>query len=427
MSSAASRPQQTANQMTSHMVSQTAVSQTAVSPSATALSAAGPATNVPASGQAGSASNSSSSGGSSGSASGNSKPSSKQLRKPPSRPQLMGPPARPKPPVSAPEPTPAAIKAPESEAPAEPQPLGPIPIPSERMQYRAIGLLKGKYVASEEQFNRGDIVLTDGTPIDAVLLGRVTSLIKKHVDLETEHLWVVYPRTLYKDENEPALHMQIVGVWEPETLNARKEEEEGIEKPPILSSADAEEKHCDRFSIRGEIAKYSEDDKEIVVNIVQKSKSETAKPKRPFKLLISGTLTGRTTGYFWDFEVKREGTQLILVSAKSIAVVPPKKKSKDEKKRTNSRRPAPSKPRSTPVPKPKPKAKGTAPSTAPSSEADKSADQPESIESTPESASKEQPATPQPVKTAAVETTAVKTTAVETLPAAEIADVPAAE
>ena len=289
------------------------------------------------------------------------------LRKPPSRPQLMGPPARPKPPAPAPEPTPAkAVAPPEPEVPAEPQPLGPIPVPSERMQYRAIGLLKGKYVASEEQFNRGDIALADGTLIDAVLLGRVTSLIKKHVDLETEHLWVVYPRTLYKDENEPALHMQIVGVWEPETLTAKKDssEKEGGDEdnqPKILSSTEAEERHNDCFSIRGEVAKYDDDKGEIVINIVQKSKSETAKPKRPFKLLVSGKLTGRTTGYFWDLDVKREGGQLILVKAKSIAVVPPKKKSKEERKRSDRRRPAAAgKPRTTPVPKPKPKPKDAA-------------------------------------------------------------------
>ncbi|MEM9090210.1 MAG: hypothetical protein AAGC93_15855 [Cyanobacteria bacterium P01_F01_bin.53] len=304
----------------------------------------------------------------------------KGLRKPPSRPQLMGPPTRPKPPVPAPAPTPAkAVIPPEPEIPAEPQPLGPIPVPSERMQYRAIGLLKGKYVASEEQFNRGDIALADGTLIDAVLLGRVTSLIKKHVDLETEHLWVVYPRTLYKEENEPALHMQIVGVWEPETLSSKKDsakkdsaKEDGAKEddadkdgdddtqPQILSSAEAEERHNDSFSIRGEVAKYDEDKGEIVINIVQKSKSETAKPKRPFKLLVSGKLTGRTTGYFWDLDVKREGGQLVLVAAKSIAVVPPKKKSKEERKRSDRRRPAAAKPRTTPVPKPKPKPKDAA-------------------------------------------------------------------
>ncbi len=291
--------------------------------------------------------------------------SASRLRQPPARPQLMGPPSRPQPPAP-PEPEPIAAVS-EPAAPAEPQRIGPISAPSERMQYRAIGLLKGKYVASEEQFNRGDIAVEDGTLIDAVLLGRVTSLIKKHIDLEQDHLWVVYPRTLYKDDESPALHVQIVGVWEPETLNAdddddddSAEDEPTAADPKYLSTAEAAEQ-CDIFSIRGEIAKYAEDKNEITVNIVQKSKSENVKPKRPFKLLVCGQLNGRATGYFWDLQVERQAGQLMLKEATQIAVVPPKKKSKDARgKGGNRRRSAPAgKPRSAgaPAPKPVPKPK----------------------------------------------------------------------
>lgn len=92
----------------------------------------------------------------------------------------------------------------------------PIPPASEPMQYRAIGLVRGKYTPSEEQFTRGSILTDDGVIIDAVLLGRVMSLVKKHINLDESHLWVVYPRTRERDLE---LHMQIVGVWEPEKLN----------------------------------------------------------------------------------------------------------------------------------------------------------------------------------------------------------------
>ena len=277
------------------------------------------------------------------------------LKAPPPRPQLMGPPSRPKPPIAPPPPPAAPTPEPEPEAPKV---IGPISAPSERMQYRAIGMLQGKYIASEEQFNRGNIEVEDGTLVDAVLLGRVTSLIKKHIDLSDNHVWVVYPRTLYSEENVPALHVQIVGVWEPETLNNRNEDapetNEDDEGPRYLTTEEAAER-CDHFSIRGEIAKYDEEKAEITVNIVQKSKSEGAKPKRPFKLLVKGTLTGRTVGYFWDLEVKREAGELILQSSRPIAVVPPKKKPKNARK--EGRRRPPSKPRSgsaaKPVPKPK--------------------------------------------------------------------------
>ncbi|MFO0175059.1 MAG: hypothetical protein ACK51W_21680, partial [Aphanizomenon sp.] len=91
----------------------------------------------------------------------------------------------------------------------------PIPPPSEPTQYRAIGLIRGCYHASDEQFTQGTLLTTDGVELNAVLLGRIMSLVKNHLDLEKEHLWVVYPRT--RQEND-ALHLQIVGVWEPENL-----------------------------------------------------------------------------------------------------------------------------------------------------------------------------------------------------------------
>ena len=330
------------------------------------------------------------------------------LRKPSGR-SLLQPPARPKSPPPLAVAPPAATKAPFEE-PAALQRPSPISPPSEPRQYRAIGLLRGKYLASEEQLNRGDIQTEDGTLIDAVLLGRVTSLIKKHVDLEKSHLWVVYPRTLYKDdfknddqsdqagetqagedqtgedqtgeasddqvaaklpaaadqskasseaasddsdEKIPALHVQIVGVWEPETLNAEAMEQPEETRP--LSSKEAEVL-CDQFSIRGEVCKYSEDPGEITVNIVQKSMSEHTKPKRPFKLLINGQLKGRATGYFWDLTVERREGKLILKEGKSIGVVPPKKKPKGQK--GGKRRPPANRskgPAGAPKPKPKPK------------------------------------------------------------------------
>ena len=87
---------------------------------------------------------------------------------------------------------------------------------------------------------QGTLITTDGAKIEAVLLGRIISLIKNHLDLEREHLWVVYPRTKAKDDR---LHVQIVGVWEPETLN--KDEE-------LDRTADVQAEHG-YFSIRGEV------------------------------------------------------------------------------------------------------------------------------------------------------------------------------
>ncbi|MEM6835823.1 MAG: hypothetical protein AAF609_03125 [Cyanobacteria bacterium P01_C01_bin.120] len=158
------------------------------------------------------------------------RPKRPSLRQPPPRPEAADPKVlRPKasasmaPPPVVSEPPPEVPEA-AVETPPEVPTNHPIAPPSEPMQYRAIGLVKGTYQPSEEQLNRGDMMTEDGTTMSAVLLGRVTSLIKKHIDLTESHLWVVYPRTRQpaEDEEESAtdsgLHLQIVGVWEPDTL-----------------------------------------------------------------------------------------------------------------------------------------------------------------------------------------------------------------
>ena len=114
---------------------------------------------------------------------------------------------------------------------------GPIPPASEPLQYRAIGLIRGVYVPSEEQFTRGHIATEDGTEVDAVLLGRVMSLVKKHVDLAQANLWVVYPRTRPGNND---LHAQIVGIWDPENLSQDEDDliKDDVESDAELDAAD---------------------------------------------------------------------------------------------------------------------------------------------------------------------------------------------
>ncbi|MEB3212521.1 MAG: hypothetical protein VKL39_14270, partial [Leptolyngbyaceae bacterium] len=321
----------------------------------------------------------------------------------------------------------------------------PIPPASEPKQYRAIGLIYGKYIPSEEQFTRGNLQTENGTLIDSVLLGRVMSLVKKHIDLEKAHLWVVYPRTRNKDQY---LHAQIVGVWEPEKLNRPLDEANGDEREvhedasdvtetspedsasssefspesqpesqngeiapekdvpdsekvdaaavdaaanegePSTSGADdnnapvsdvasqsaisstekteseavesealasetneAEQKEAEAelkkpfrpapfaaddqnmlkdgyFSIRGEVVKASEEDGEVTVKIRQAPRKGTTQ-QRSFNVVLKGSLEGRVTGYFWDLNVQRDGTDLVIQDGTMIGIVLPKKRSKN--------------------------------------------------------------------------------------------------
>ncbi len=215
----------------------------------------------------------------------------------------------------------------------------PIPPPSEPMQYRAIGLVRGRYHASSEQFTQGTLLTADGVELNAVLLGRIMSLVKNHLDLEKEHLWVVYPRT--RQEND-TLHIQIVGVWEPENLakNSTDEDESDFELQELQTLDDGLSENSELnttvprpssevadggFSVRGEVVYQSFDAKSLVVKIRQAPRKSTDKPKY-FKLKLRGVLTTKAVGKFWDFQAKREADVLVVEKAEAIADLPKKRK-----------------------------------------------------------------------------------------------------
>jgi hypothetical protein len=283
-------------------------------------------------------------------------------------PKLVRPPSRP---TIVEKPVPSGT-ATVSSSPVSPQPSAPpvpeiivppievtdgrqrpIPPPSEPTQYRAIGVVRGTYQPSEEQYTRGEMLMADGTKVEAVLLGRVMSLVKNHLKLEQEHVWVVYPRTR---EREETLHLQIVGVWEPENLTQNSESSDGdhsesesdesenavvaepaIAEPAIAEPAIAEpiekeyvpssEVDTDVFSIRGEIVLHEPERGNIMIKIHQvlRKKGEKEPSTKFFKLKLVGDLTGKVLGYFWDLKVKREDQDLVIQSGTSITLVMPRK------------------------------------------------------------------------------------------------------
>ncbi len=254
------------------------------------------------------------------------------------KPALMQPPARPVRPQapSVPSAPPPAASVPAPPPPPEPtateaiaeDPLAsarqqPIPAPSEPMQYRAIGLVRGRYEPSDEQFTRGNMTTSDGTLVEAVLLGRVMSLVKNHLDLTQEHLWVVYPRTRDRQED---LHVQIVGVWEPENLIKEELDDSDEEVLPYVPSSEVDDNY---FSIRGEIVYHSTDDGSMIVKIQQAPRKKDDRAKA-FKLKLKGNVSGKALGYFWDLQVHREAGDLVVRQGTSIGMIPPRKKPKFE-------------------------------------------------------------------------------------------------
>ncbi|MGA7954463.1 MAG: hypothetical protein WCA07_13185 [Gloeobacterales cyanobacterium] len=209
-------------------------------------------------------------------------------------------------------------------------PAQPFPVPTEALQHRAIGLLRGVYKPfsteeeakdseksseksvddEDEKITQGTLTTTDYVIIDAVLLGRVISLVRNHLDLSKEYLWVVYPRT----RETGGLHAQIIGVWSPEgTLHMVDENAPSTEASALDGF----------FSIRGEVVFYSREEQYALVKIRQQKKKN--KLGKAFKLRIEGTIPENARNKFWDFEVRREGEKLSLIKAKFVAELPSKK------------------------------------------------------------------------------------------------------
>lgn len=239
------------------------------------------------------------------------------------RPSGKKPPAvsRPstQPEITIPEPaktTPVPDSDAEKEVSALLQRKQPIPPPSNPRQYRAIGLIQGQYQRSEEQMTKGILMASDGTAIDAVILGRVISLVKNHLNLEQSHLWVVYPRVQQENDN---LHVQIVGVWEPETLHQDQSSSETSSTP--TSPSDHQNGY---FSIRGEVIYYSQEKEMAIIKIRQSPRKESEKIKF-FKLKLKGTLPDKPVGHFWDLQVQLQGNTLVIQSGEDIGLLPKKK------------------------------------------------------------------------------------------------------
>ncbi len=193
----------------------------------------------------------------------------------------------------------------------------PIPPATEPMQYRAIGLVQGRYTPEEDQFSKGFLVTPDGTSIDAVLLGKVISIVKKRLDLEKDYYWVVYPRTRDKAGD---LHIQIAGVWAPVEMGK-------AEQPAEPSVDDG------YFSVRGEVIAQSLEDNQVFIK-VRRSGPNSSKPVPPrkdgskaitkFKLCLSGILPTNAVGQFWNINAQRQGNVLKILDANFIANIPAK-------------------------------------------------------------------------------------------------------
>ena len=204
--------------------------------------------------------------------------------------------------------------APRVSATMRQHPISPV---TEPMQYRAIGVVRGIYVPEDpEQLTRGTLQAEDGTEIEAVVLGRVLTLMRRHLDLSKPHLWVAYPR--FRDPDK--LHLQLVGVWEPSTLSATEIATQSAADDAARPTDDLPEGDG-YFSVRGELIYTRPEDGDLVVKIRQQPRADGSRPT-PFKLQLRGEIAPEHLRHFVALDLRRHGQQLQLEQHEVIAPVP---------------------------------------------------------------------------------------------------------
>ena len=187
----------------------------------------------------------------------------------------------------------------------------PIPKVTNQLQYRAIGIISGKFVPHDiNQLNRGFLKDDNGEKIETVVLGKALSLLKKHIDLKKTYFWIVYP----KNKNSQTLHLQVAGVWDPYQLNDFPNNSSKTNFSKLLEELDLKDNY---FSVRGELVYVNTQKKEVVIKIYSASKPNNMKNKN-FKLVIKGELSLELVNSFVSLDVSRDGNSLKLLNYEVI-------------------------------------------------------------------------------------------------------------
>ena len=179
----------------------------------------------------------------------------------------------------------------------------PIQEVTNKLQYRAIGIVKGIYKPNNiDQLHRGTLTDKEGKILETVILGKAISLIKKYINLEKDYFWIVYPR----NKNINNLHLQVAGIWDPYNLN--QVDHNNSEKDPneLLEELNLNNNY---FSIRGELVYVNTQKKEIVIKICSSPPSKISKYST-FKIIIEGEISLQFLNNFISLDVIRDGSKL---------------------------------------------------------------------------------------------------------------------
>jgi hypothetical protein len=180
--------------------------------------------------------------------------------------------------------------------------------------------VRGTYVpADADQITRGLLHTEGGEQIEAVALGRLLTLMRRHIDLGQPHLWVAYPRS----REQGGLHLQMVGIWEPSTLAsspAPADPEAGADQPAAEPPGDALPEGDGYFSVRGELIFTKPETGDLVIKVRQLPRADGQRPA-PFKLQLRGEIPLEHLRHFVAIDARRQGEQLQVERFEVIAPV----------------------------------------------------------------------------------------------------------
>ena len=187
----------------------------------------------------------------------------------------------------------------------------PIPKVTNKFQYRAIGIINGKFIPYDtKKLNRGFLTDNKGEKIETVVLGKALSLLRNHIDFKKNYFWIVYP----KNKNTQNLHLQVAGIWDPYQLNDFPNDSSKTNFSKLLEELDLKDNY---FSIRGKLVFVNTQKKEIIIKLCSTSKLKNFKNKN-FKLVLKGDLSLELLNSFVSLDVIRDGNSLKLLNCEVI-------------------------------------------------------------------------------------------------------------
>jgi hypothetical protein len=173
---------------------------------------------------------------------------------------------------------------------------------TDSLQYRAIGRLWGRYIPKTEQINQGQLITADGIIINAILMKEALKKFLAPIDLSQDYLWTVYPKTPL-EHSGIGLCISLIRVRTPSKYTDLIKTEYQL--------------LADNFSVQGVVV-YQDFEKGIVEVKIHRTPQMKHDTPKDFRLRLFGFLPPNSIKHFWNLNVRRVGTDLVIQSGECI-------------------------------------------------------------------------------------------------------------